>query len=113
MYQPGSRLRQTNHPSRIHEHLLLRCQPSVIMLTPENSEHLQHSLRGCTMASSPFCSQASGAATLWRGRPRDRVDLLHLAFWVVRGRKRRSTLVDKSKVAKRPVLAMAASDIPQ
>jgi len=35
MYQPGSGFRQTNHPSRIHERLLLRCQPSVIMLTPE------------------------------------------------------------------------------
>jgi hypothetical protein len=32
MYQPGSASRQTNHPSRIHERLLWRCQPSVIIL---------------------------------------------------------------------------------
>jgi hypothetical protein len=31
MCQPGSAFRQTNHPSRIHERSLLRCQPSVIM----------------------------------------------------------------------------------
>ena|SRR5215831_12688863 len=45
-----------------------------------NSEHLQHSLRGCTMASSPFCSQVNRAGTLWLGRPRDGLDLRNLMF---------------------------------
>src|SRR5262249_13244243 len=69
MYQPGVGFRQTNHPSRIHEHLLWRCQRSVIMLTPEDGEHLQHSLRRCTMASSPLLLAISLAATLWLGQP--------------------------------------------
>ena len=76
-----------NEPSIAHPRALVIAMPTLCdhANAGDNSEHLQHSLRGCTTASSPFCSQANRA----RGRPRDRADLPHLLFWVVHGRTRR------------------------
>ena len=53
-----------NEPSIAHPRALVIAMPTLCdhANAGDNSEHLQHSLRGCTRASSPFCTQANRAA---------------------------------------------------